>query len=204
MKNFEVSRATIGRIPMYLKYLKDTKHSTENISATTIAKALSLGEVQVRKDLSSVSGAGRPKTGYKICDLIESLEKFLELDQSNNVIIVGAGKLGRALLDYTGFYEYGLNIVAAFDTAVNKDEQLKSDKPIYPMDCFDEFCKKNAIKIGIITVPAKYAQEVCDKLVANGINAILCFAQCTLDVPDTVNVQYENIALSLAYLNKKN
>lgn len=203
MKNFEVSRATIGRIPLYLRYLKDTKHSTDNISATTIAKALSLGEVQVRKDLSAVSGAGRPKTGYKICDLISSLESFLELDRHNNVVIVGAGKLGRALLDYTGFYEYGLNIVAAFDTAVTQCQHSNSGKPIYPMDNFDEFCKNNSIKIGVITVPSENAQEVCDRLVQNGIRSILCFAQCALSVPDTINVQYENIALSLAYLNKK-
>ncbi len=204
MKNFEVSRATIGRIPMYLKYLKDTKHCTENISATIIAKALSLGEVQVRKDLSAVSGAGRPKTGYKICDLVSSLENFLKLDQNNNVVIVGAGKLGRALLDYTGFYEYGLDIVAAFDKNVTKLEKSNSNKPIYSVDYLEEFLSKNTIKIGIIAVPADCAQEVCDKLVLCGVRAIMCFAQCSLNVPKTVNVQYENIALSLAYLNKKN
>ena len=73
MKQIEVSRATMGRIPMYLKYLKSAIHSGDNISATTIAKQLGLGEVQVRKDLSAVSGAGRPKTGYNIGELIASL-----------------------------------------------------------------------------------------------------------------------------------
>lgn len=203
MKNFEVTRATIGRIPLYLRYLKDTEHSTENISSAAIAKALCLGEVQVRKDLSAVSGAGRPKTGYKICDLISSLEHFLELEKVNNVVIVGAGKLGRALLDYNGFSEYGLNIVAAFDIAVKDCQYTNSQKPIYPMSEFDEFCKNNAIKIGVIAVPADKAQEVCDVIVANDIRAILCFAPASLNVPEQVHVQYENFALSLACLNKK-
>lgn len=77
MKQIEVSRATMGRIPTYLKYLKSASHISENISATALAKQLGLGEVQVRKDLSSVSGAGRPKTGYNIKELIDTLEKFL-------------------------------------------------------------------------------------------------------------------------------
>lgn len=203
MKQVEVSRATMGRIPTYLKYLKNTDHHTENISATTLAKALGLGEVQVRKDLGAVSGAGRPKTGYNINELIASLEKFLSLDERSNVVIVGAGKLGRALLDYNGFQDYGLEIMAAFDIAVNKTEHSNSGKPIMSMDCFGNFCKNNDVKIGIITVPSQYAQEVCDRLITNGIRAVWCFAPCVLTVPSHIPVQYENMALSLAYLNKR-
>lgn len=76
MEHSYVSRATIGRIPVYLRYLKNNYHSTENISATALARALGLGEVQVRKDLSAVSGAGRPKTGYNIGKLTQALEDF--------------------------------------------------------------------------------------------------------------------------------
>ena len=105
MKQTEVSRATIGRIPLYLRYLKNKPHTAKNISATTLARELGLGEVQVRKDLGIVSGAGRPKTGYNIEALISALERFLSRDEENSVVIVGAGKLGRALLDYGGFKE---------------------------------------------------------------------------------------------------
>lgn len=203
MKQIEVSKATMGRIPMYLNFLKNAKHNTENISATAIAKQLGLGDVQVRKDLASVSGAGRPKTGYNVEDLIKSLEKFLGLDEVSNVVIIGAGKLGRAFLDYTGFKEYGLDIVAAFDIALTCAERTEFGKMIYPMSDFQKFCEDNDVKIGIITVPADNAQQVCDLLAKNGIKAIWNFAPCTLSVPDGVSVQYENMALSLAYLNKK-
>ena len=201
MKNSYVSRATIGRIPVYLRYLKNNYHGTENISATSLARALGLGEVQVRKDLSSVSGAGRPKTGYNIGELTHVLEEFL--GGRSNVVIVGAGKLGRALLDYGGFGDYGLNITAAFDTAEDDVSHSNSGKPILPADRLESFCAENNVKIGIITVPAEAAQEVCDRLVNCGIKGIWCFAPSHLNVPEGVEVQYENMALSLAYLNKK-
>ncbi len=201
MKNPYVSRATIGRIPVYLRYLKNNYHGTENISATSLARALGLGEVQVRKDLSSVSGAGRPKTGYNIGELTHVLEEFL--GGRSNVVIVGAGKLGRALLDYGGFGDYGLNITAAFDTAADDVSHSNSGKLILPADRLEGFCAENNVKIGIITVPAEAAQEVCDRLVSCGIKGIWCFAPSHLNVPEGVEVQYENMALSLAYLNKK-
>ena len=203
MRQIEISRATMGSIPTYLKYLKDKALKTENISATTLAKELGLGEVQVRKDLGAVSGAGRPKTGYNVSELIAVLEKFLAHDENSNVVIVGAGKLGRALLDYGGFRDYGLDIMAAFDKAVDTPEKSNLGKPVYSMDMLDDFCKENNIRIGVIAVPAQSAQEVCDRFIKNGIKAIWCFAPCTLDVPDNIPVQYENMALSLAYLNKK-
>lgn len=203
MKQAEVSRATMGRIPIYLRYLKNTRQNTENISSTALAKELGLGDVQVRKDLGAVSGAGRPKTGYNVGELIDALERFLGADENSMVVLVGAGKLGRALLDYSGFGDYGLKIAAAFDAAVTETQYSNSGKPIYSMGYFDDFCRDNNVGIGVIAVPAGSAQDVCDRLLNNGIRAIWCFAPCTLSVPEEVPVQYENMALSLAYLNKR-
>lgn len=203
MKQAEVSRATMGRIPIYLRYLKNTRQNAENISSTALAKELGLGDVQVRKDLGAVSGAGRPKTGYNVGELIDALERFLGADENSMVVLVGAGKLGRALLDYSGFGDYGLGIVAAFDAAVTETQYSNSGKPIYSMELFDDFCRENNVGIGVIAVPASGAQGVCDRLLNNGIRAVWCFAPCTLNVPDEVPVQYENMALSLAYLNKR-
>ena len=202
-KASEISRATIGRIPIYLNYLKETTRGEEHISATTIAKALGLGEVQVRKDLAVASGVGRPKTGYHAKDLITSLEKFLGQDEHSPVVIVGAGKLGQALLDYGGFHDYGLDIIAAFDKAVAHTVQSHSGKPIYPMTDFETFVKMHDVKIGVIAVPASEAQKVCDLLIGAGIRAIWCFAPVSLTLPSEIPVQYENMGLSLAYLNKK-
>ena len=112
-----VSPKLYTRLPIYLHYLKQLPATVENISATAIAAALDYGDVQVRKDLSAVSGEGKPKTGYEVAGLIRALESFLGYDQINTAVIVGAGKLGMALYEYSGFAAYGLHIAAAFDSS---------------------------------------------------------------------------------------
>ena len=202
MEKCSVSKATLGRLPFYLQHLKVIlKNNDEYVSATTIAKNLSFGEVQVRKDLNSVSGAGRPKVGYEVKDLIKSIEDVLGYNNLAKAIIVGAGKLGQALLNFEGFEEYGVQISAAFDlVAKSKD---KSHREVYPMTQFESFCKNNNIKIGVITTGENAAQEICDRMVANNIRAIWNFTPKRLSVPDNVTVQQENLALSLAHLNNQ-
>lgn len=203
MEKVSVPKATLGRLPRYLQYLKGlSKTDTPNISATAVAKELDLGEVQVRKDLASVSGAGKPKIGYNTQDLIKSIEKTLGCDNLTSAVLVGAGKLGKALLEYDEFETYGVSIKAAFDkneSVVNKD----ASKEILPMSQFDEFCKNEKIQIGIITVGELSAQQVCDQMVKNGITAIWNFAPCKLCVPQGILLQQENLALSLAHLNNQ-
>ncbi len=202
MSDHSISKATLGRLPEYLRLLKSIEKEHQTISATVIAKYLGFGEVQVRKDLGAVSGKGKPKIGYVTSELIERLEYCLGRNNLCQVVIVGAGKLGRALLDYQGFSDYGLEIVAAFDLAVDDVTFSESGKPIYPMREFEGFCYKCDIKIGVITVPKSAAQEICDLMVKNNISAIWNFAPEILHVPDNVVVQQENLALSLAYLNQ--
>ena len=197
MKTTDVSRAALGRIPVYLKFLESLPQDVETVSATTIAKALGFGEVQVRKDLGAICGSGKPRVGYTVTDLKESLESLID-SRNGKTVIVGAGKLGRALLDYGGFFDYGLDILAAFDTDVSQNNA--SGKPILPIDGLHDFCKENNVSIGVIAVPATAAQEVCNKLCQSGIKAIMSFAPCKLTAPDGVAIQYENMALSLAHL----
>lgn len=203
MKTECIPKATLGRLPTYLKYLKSDGAGSKNISATQIAKALGYGDVQVRKDLGTVSGQGRPKVGYDTDELIRSLESCLGQKSICQTVMVGAGKLGRALLDYEGFSEFGLEIVAAFDSGVEKTEYSEGKKPIYPMSEFANFCCRHDIKIGIITVPGGAAQSVCDMMVKNNISAIWSFSPEELHVPDSVFVRRENLALSLAHLYRK-
>ena len=115
MERKEISKAVLKRLPGYLSYLKGL--DAQYISATAIATALNMGEVQVRKDLAAVSDGGRPKIGYERLSLMEDISSFLGYDNATDAILVGAGKLGQALLGYSGFEAYGLNILAAFDTA---------------------------------------------------------------------------------------
>ncbi len=203
MASKEISKSTLKRLPTYLAHLKNLpEDGSAHISATALAAALGMGEVQVRKDLALVSDGGRPKIGYPREGLIRDIESFLGYANTNDAVLVGAGKLGRALLSYTGFAEYGLNIVAAFDADDVLIGTSKSGKPIMHISRLQEFCKKNKIRIGIITVPAEHAQTVCDQLIETGIQAIWNFAPRHLDVPDGILVQTENMAASLAILSK--
>ena len=199
----KISNSVLKRLPVYLSYLKSLpEDAPENISATTLAAALNMGEVQVRKDLALVSDGGRPKIGYQRLGLVEDIEQFLGYDNTNDAVLIGAGKLGRALLGYSGFSEYGLNIVAAFDENDAIIGTSKSGKPIMHLSRLVEICRREQIKIGIITVPAEQAQGVCDLLISNGILAIWNFAPKHLNVPDHILVQNENMAASLALLCK--
>ena len=201
MQRKEISKAVLKRLPGYLSYLKSLPEGSNTyISATALANALDMGEVQVRKDLAMVSDGGRPKIGYLRKGLIEDISQFLGYDNTTDAILVGAGKLGQALLGYSGFDAYGLNILAAFDAKPGADH-TDDGKPIYHIDKLEQFCKDNMVLMGIITVPAQYAQQVCNQLIANGIKAIWNFAPIHLDVPNGILVQNENMATSLAVLS---
>ena len=201
MNGYSIPKATLGRLPQYLEYLRSLPEIRRTISATAIAKALSLGDVQVRKDLASVSGAGKPKIGYETDKLIADIENHLGYERLTNAVLVGAGKLGRALLDYDGFENFGVKIIAGFDC--NETVLTNGAKAILPIREIGAYCKEHNVKLGIITVGQGSAQEVCDKLVESGIEAIWNFAPVTLKVPNGVLLKQENLALSLAYLNNQ-
>ena len=204
MERSNVTKATLGRLPQYLQFLNGLPPGQcDHISATTIAKMLSLGEVQVRKDLAAVSGLGKPKVGYRTSELIKDLEDALGCKKLTPAILVGAGKLGRALLDYNGFEEYGVQITAAFDCNEQVLRMNKTSKEILPISSLKKYCSENGIRIGIITVGSGSAQDVCDQMLEAGITAIWNFAPCQLKVPGNVLVKQENLALSLAHLNSQ-
>ena len=203
MDKYSISKATLGRLPSYLEFLRNlSPDKVPYISATAIAKHLGLGEVQVRKDLAAVSGAGKPKLGYVTAELVEKLENCLGCNRLTSAVLVGAGRLGRALLQYDEFEKYGVKISAAFDSN-ERVISLGSKTKILPMNQFEYFCKTKNIKLGIITVGEGSAQAVCDQMVKSGITAIWNFAPCKLNVPASILLQNENLALSLAHLNNQ-
>ena len=199
-----VSQPTLHRLPVYLNYLRLKRDlGAVNISSTAIAEDLRLNPVQVRKDLALVSNSGRPKTGFDINDLIDNIETFLGYKNTKDVVLVGAGKLGRTLLSYNGFSLCGLNILAAFDNDENIIETEINGKKIFHTDKMKDLIKRLGVHIGIITVTAENAQKSCDMLIDAGILAIWNFAPVHLSVPENIIVQNENLAASLAILSNK-
>lgn len=198
-KKNNLSKQALKRLPVYMSYLKslDTQQA-EYISSSTVAEALDMNDVQVRKDLAAVcKSAGIPKKGFVVRDLIGGISDFLGYSQGNDAILIGAGNLGMALMSYRGFDNYGINIVAAFDSR----PEIIDNKKVFDISRLDEICKKLNVKIGIITVPDTAAQKVCDLLVKSGILAIWNFAPTHIKAPEEILVQNENMASSLAVLS---
>ena len=203
MSDVKVSNSVLRRLPLYCSYLRSLPGQREYISATAIAAALKMGEVQVRKDLASICDTGKPKVGYVVSELLEALESYLGYYSITNAVLVGTGKLGRALLDYTRFYEYGLSIVAGFDINPDAVGTTERGKHIYHISSLRRICEQYGAEIGIITVPSDAAQQVCGMLIDAGVRGIWNFAPVHLSVPPDVVIKNENLAVSLALLNKR-
>ena len=193
----------VKRLPYYLKYLKELqKNGVLHVPAAAIAESLDIYEVQVRKDLAAISRQpGKPRVGFTVNALIEDMEHFLCYDNPNTAVLVGAGHLGQALMSYSEFERYGLQIVAAFDVSPDLIGKSIHGIEVYPLDQLESICKEKNIEIGIITTPMEHAQGVCDKLVAGGVKAVWNFAHIYLHVPKNVVVQNEDMAVSFALLS---
>ena len=197
-----ITSQTLSRLPIYFNYLVSLPEERKkgNISATAIAEALGLNDVQVRKDLASVSSGGRPKVGYMTSELISDIGKFLGFENHDKVVVAGMGNFGRAMLEYNGFEAYGFDIICGFDCNKERVGKNVGGKPVRHIDELEDFCLKNDIRIGIITVPETAAQEVCDRMAGAGIKYILNFAAVHINAPKGVAVHNENISLTLAML----
>ena len=140
---------------------------------------------------------GKPGNGFEVNQIIEELEEFLGVNKINDAIIVGAGKLGQALLNYQGFNN-NLNVLMAFDV----DKKKFDNKKIFNLDKMENLVKKMNIKIGIITVPKENAQYVCDLMIKAGIKAIWNFAPIHLNIPEDVSIKNEDLSTSILILLK--
>ena len=195
---------TVKRGPNYLRVLLEyQQNGIEWISATDIAYRLKLTPIQVRKDLALTGIAGTPKKGFMVDELIISLKEFLGWNSNTDAFLIGAGALGSALLGYKGFDENGLNIVAAFDSDPLKIGSVIHGKKVLDIKKVKTLAKRMNIHIGIITVPAEFAQSTADTLVDAGIKGIWNFSPAKLKLPDHIIIQREDLSSGFAVLSAK-
>ena len=173
----QVPIPSVKRFPSYLRILRQRQaEGMEYISATVLADELNLKPIQVRKDISCTGIEGKPKVGFVVDELIDSITHALGWDNSAEALIVGVGNLGKAISMYEGFAAYGLRIVGAFDNDESKIGTMVGDLVVQGMDKLKVFIETNKISIAVITVPASKAQEVADLLISYGIKGIWNFA----------------------------
>jgi redox-sensing transcriptional repressor len=199
-----IPEPTLRRLPIYYQYLKKIEADrVEYISCTGISDDLHFVPIQVRKDIEMTGVIGKPKIGYNVKLLIDGIEEFLGWKNTSDVFLAGAGSLGAAILGYQGFKEYGLNILAAFDTDPEKIGKLIHGKKVYSMKKMADLIDRMKVRIGIITIPAEHAQEAADIMIKAGIKAIWNFAPVKINPVSGVLIHNENLAASLAVLSKK-
>lgn len=196
-----LNAATVSRLPHYYQILRAMEQrGREYVSSEGLSRLLGIDASLVRKDLAWVA-TGVQKVGYHVPSTVTKIQEMLGMNNSKEAFLVGVGSLGRALLGYTGFGEYGLKIVAAFDADEAKVGQVISDIEILPVSSLPALVRRLHIKTGILTVPYTEAQHTADQMVSAGIVAIWNFAPVTLTVPDGVIVRNENLAAGFALLN---
>ncbi len=200
-----VSIKQLQRLPIYLQYLKEQRDcGVQLITSPMIAKTFNFSEEQVKKDLQVVTSLkGKPNTGRDIHQLIYDIEDFLGYHNVSDTIIVGVGHLGEAFMNYHGFKNYGLNILAGFDVDKDKIDKIINGKKVFPMSKLENLIQRLNIQIAILTTPAGVSQEVAERLEKCGIKAIWNFAPVNLKLGANVVIENVDLASSLAVLSHK-
>lgn len=197
MKDKKLTIPTLKRLPLYYNIaIRALARGENHISSAFIAEKLDIDATQVRKDIAVIGYVGKPKVGFDTKEFSSHLETFLEFSKKRNIILIGAGNLGIALAKYDGFSQYGLQIKAIFDKDPNKTGMKISGKEVISMAKMNNYIAKNSVEIAVLTIPAQFAQEVADELVAGGIKAIWNFAPVNLDLPKDVICWNQDLAAS--------
>ena len=206
MKNFtkmpaRIPATAVGRLSIYLRTIEKSKQAKiQTISSSQLAEQSGVNPSQVRKDLAYFGQFGKRGAGYKIDSLLTNLKKILGVNKNWDIVLIGVGNLGSALLAYPGFKKEGFKISAAFDNNLLKIGKRLERIQVQDVEKIDEFLKKEKIRIGIIATPAKEAQNVADRLINGGVKAILNFAPITISAPRGIKVMDVDLTVCLENL----
>jgi len=209
-----IPHPAVRRLSLYLRQLESFKRKDRRtVSSKQLGESLNLTDAQVRKDLAYFGQFGHPGVGYRVEDLINQVRRILGTDKTWDVLLVGAGNLGRALMAYNGFDAKGFRLVAVFDSDPAKIGQRQGPFPgwpgadgsdnnrffvIQPMSELKSTVQKQAIRLAILAVSA---QEVADQCVEAGIRGLLNFAPVSLHFPSQIAVNAVDLAVQLEQLS---
>ncbi|OEH85217.1 redox-sensing transcriptional repressor Rex [Desulfuribacillus stibiiarsenatis] len=208
MSEQKIPQVTAKRLPVYHRYMEKLQASgKQRVSSKDISEALQIDPATIRRDFSYLGELGKKGYGYNVNYLVNFFRDFLKKDQVTNVILVGVGNLGTALLNYNLYKDENSKIVAAVDVDSSKVGSKVNGVPIHHFSDLDKLCKEYAVTVAIVTVPAQVAQSVVDQLVMAGIQGILNFTPVRLLVPKEVRIHYIDLTVelqTLIYLLKNN
>jgi redox-sensing transcriptional repressor len=196
-----IPKATVVRLPRYLRLLEDLDSSHDVVSSEELALAAGANAANVRRDLSHLDFHGVRGLGYSVNELKARIRQELGISERKRVSIVGAGNLGRALANYGGLSRRGFDVVGLYDTDAKKVGSKVGSVVIQHLDVLDGDCRSKTFEIAILAVPAVAAQQVADRLVEHGIHSILNFAPVRVKVPETVSVRQVDLSMELQVLS---
>lgn len=202
-KDNKVSIAVVKRLPKYYRYLDMiASKGIIRVSSQELSEITGLTASQIRQDLNHYGGFGQQGYGYNVEDLKGEIQKIIGINKTYNVILVGVGNIGRAIYNYAGFRDAGLDIVACFDQNPEIVGKKCGTKKILSVDKLEDYLSKNKTDIAIVAVPAKFSQDIVDRIVAGGVKGIWNFAPLDLKVPSDVileNVHLDESLFTLTY-----
>lgn len=202
MQDKKISSAVIRRLPRYYRYLGELMETgVQRISSKELSARMKVTASQIRQDLNNFGGFGQQGYGYNVQYLYEEIGKILGIDRTHNMIIVGAGNLGRAIVNYSDFEKRGFVVKGVFD----HNPEIKGQKirgiEIRMIDELADFIKKNNIEIVALTIPKNAAKEIAQVVAGAGVKAIWNFAHTDLNLPDDVIVENVHLSESLMRLS---
>ena len=204
MEERQISQAVIRRLPRYYRYLGDLlDNGVERISSNDLSKRMNVTASQIRQDLNNFGGFGQQGYGYNVKYLRSEIGKILGLNESHNIIIIGAGNLGQALANYTSFERSGFFVKGIFDVNPVLDGVTIRGIQIHMMDELKTFVKENNIEIAVLTIPKAKASEVAELLADTEIKGIWNLAHTDLHVPENIIVENVHLSDSLMRLSYK-
>ncbi len=204
----KISTAVIRRLPKYYRYLKELlRNGIYKTSSKELSQMTGFSASQIRQDLNNFGGFGQQGFGYDVYNLSNEIGKIIGADKNYKIIIVGAGNMGQAIANYTGFYENGYEVIAIFDKNPKIIGVSIRNVTIQDVDEIESFLSKNFVDIGVICTPKSASQATADLLAKCGIKGIWNFAPADIRVPDDVaieNVHLNESLFSLTYYYNKN
>ena len=203
MEAKEISKAVIKRLPRYYRYLGELmEENVERISSNDLSKKMHVTASQIRQDLNNFGGFGQQGYGYNVKYLYDEIGKILGIDRKHNMIIIGAGNLGRAIVNYADFEKRGFVVCGVFDSNKALEGQVIRDNiSIMMMDNLENFIQENNIEIVALTIPKEAARQIGKRVADAGIKAIWNFAHTDLNLPDDVIVENVHLSESLMRLS---
>ena len=196
-----LSRATVARLPRYLRLIEDHEGTNETVSSEALASAAGVNAANVRRDLSDLGFQGTRGVGYSAPALRDRIRRELGIENRRKVAIIGAGNLGTALARYSGLSKRGFDVVAIYDIDKDRIGQLVGDVKVQDFSEMQSDCGFDCFDMAILAVPATTAQSVSEDLVNAGIASILNFAPIRVTVPDGVAVRQVDLSTELQILS---